>query len=103
MADQVRIPQINYRFATKTSLYESISLNLELAGGFYRSCVVISRGQIYTIGGQMTKREVYKIESNKITKMRIRLPTDFYLHTCATVGDRVWSMSPGSFVLGHKN
>ena len=46
----------------------------------------------------MTKREVYKIESKKITKLRIRLPTDFYLHTCATVGDRVWSMSPGNFI-----
>ena len=63
--------------------------------GFYRTCVVKSRGQLYTIGGQMTKRDIYKINHNKMLKMRARLPFDFYLHQCATMGDRVWALAPG--------
>ena len=32
---------------------------------------------------------------NKMLKMRARLPFDFYLHQCATMGDRVWALAPG--------
>ena len=50
----------------------------------------------------MTKREIYRISHNQMVKLRARLPVDFYLHQCATLGDRVWAVAPvrkGQYVI----
>ena len=62
--------------------------------GFYRHCSVIIDGDIYVIGGQYTKKDIYKIKSSSgytsLEKLALRLEYEMYLHKCQIFNDRVW-------------
>lgn len=65
------------------------------ANGFHRHCSVYIDGKVFVIGGSFTKRDVYELSSNSITKLNLRLPIDMYLHSCEVFNDRIWACSPG--------
>lgn len=62
--------------------------------GFYRHCTVKVDNEIYVLGGQYSKRDIYQIGNSKIQKMKQRLSLDMYLHQCATFNQRVWICAP---------
>ena len=62
--------------------------------GFYRHCTVKVENEIYVLGGQYSKRDIYQIGISKIEKMKQRLSLDMYLHQCATFNQRLWICAP---------
>ena len=62
--------------------------------GFYRHCTIKVDNDIYVLGGQYSKKDIYQIGNSKIQKMKQRLSLDMYLHQCATFNQRVWICAP---------
>lgn len=53
-------------------------------------CIVNFNSRIYVIGGWNTRNSVYELRECGLIPLRLQLPRDYRVHSCAVHEDRIW-------------